>query len=284
MKTDRYLVRHFISNISFSRMASALIQAVFPSRCLKCRRFIRIRPLENCHESGSLTLSDNNLLNPFFCDNCLPGFQPITSPLCPICGTMFAARDDRDHLCGACLGKPRRFASARAAGVYGDILQIAVHQLKYTGKIQLARPMGRLLFRIFLDFSDRQPIDMVMPVPLHPSRLRQRGFNQADLLINEWEALFNTARPGIVFPVIERDILKRVRKTRSQMLLGKADRKRNIRNAFGVDPKKCAGMIDARILLIDDVYTTGATIDECARVLLRAGAARVDALTVARTL
>lgn len=268
----------------FRRLASILIHAIFPTRCLKCQRFIRIRHPENRHESGSLIISDDSLLNHFFCNDCLPGFQPITSPLCPICGTMFAGRDDRDHICGACIRKTRRFASARAAGVYGDILRIAVHQLKYAGKIQLAKPIGRLLFRIFLDFSDRHPIDMVMPVPLHPSRLRQRGFNQADLLIKEWESLFKMARPGNIFPDIERDILKRVRKTRSQMLLGKADRKRNIRNAFGVDSKKCAGMTDARILLIDDVYTTGATLDECARVLLRAGAGRVDALTVARTL
>jgi len=272
------------STKSFGYLLSVLVQAVFPSRCLKCRQFIQPGHEANLDEAGHRAFSDSLVLSRFFCHDCLSGFQPITSPLCPVCGTMFSTVEDTDHLCGACIAKPRRFASALAAGVYADILRIAIHQLKYAGRIQLARPMGRLLFNVFLDHTDRQPIDLIMPVPLHPSRLRQRGFNQADLLLKEWESLFEETRPGGVLPKIERQVLKRIRKTRSQMLLGKADRFRNIRKAFGVNQKGNKDITDARILLVDDVYTTGATLDECARVLLRAGASRVDALTVARTL
>ncbi len=130
-----------------------------------------------------------------------------------------------------------------------------------------------MLLAAFLRFWDSGDIDLILPVPLHPKRFRQRGFNQAYRLMSNWKheysALAATTR-----------LLVKLRATAPQTGLGKVQRRRNIRNAFGV--RQPEAVRSRQVLLIDDVYTTGATADECARVLLKCGAARVDVLTLAR--
>ena len=121
---------------------------------------------------------------------------------------------------------------------------------------------------------------MILPVPLHPSRLRQRGFNQASLLIRSWSRIAHRPLCDLSHNRLEDDLLIRTKHTEPQSALGRAQRTLNIKNAFGLNgEKKVQG---ASILLIDDVYTTGATVNECGRLLLRSGARQVDVLTLAR--
>jgi len=149
-----------------------------------------------------------------------------------------------------------------------------IHQFKYQGNIRLARPLGLMLLNTFMHFFSPGNIDMIVPVPLHAKRFRQRGCNQAYLLVKDWR------RCDPTLPPVERDALFRIRRTDPQTGLGREERNKNIKQAFSVEEDhKTQGK---KILLVDDVYTTGATVNECARVLRAAGAKQVDVLTLAR--
>ena len=151
---------------------------------------------------------------------------------------------------------------------------------KYKGKIQLARPLGELLFSALRLFWDQDSIDVVIPVPLHLKRFRQRGFNQAYLLLRDWQTFAELMPFDLGDLEIERDVLSRTVPTLPQTGLDRRQRAANIKDAFELVNE--AKIIDKRILLVDDVYTTGATVDECARLLLHHGAAHVDVLSLAR--
>ena len=211
-----------------------------------------------------------------FCSRCRAEIHTPRSPLCLICGAPFATAGGADHRCDRCLTYTFGFGCARACTLYdaGDTVQhplkSVLQRYKYNRDVGLARPLGRLL-------SERCPVvvgayDVIMPVPLHVSRLRWRGFNQAQLL----------ARPlarqaGVPMDALS---LERIRHTRPQVELTEAERRRNVAHAFRVTRPECVHR--RRILLVDDVYTTGATVDECSRELKRAGAASVDVLVLAR--
>ena len=149
-----------------------------------------------------------------------------------------------------------------------------VHRLKYDGKIQLKGPLGILLLSAYFRYWKRDDIDLIIPVPLHVKRFRKRGFNQSYLLVREW------AKMKFLTPPVARDVLVRKRWTDSQTGLGRKHRIANIKDAFSIsDPSKIIGR---KILLVDDVYTTGATVNESSKVLRGAGAEQVDVLTLAR--
>jgi ComF family protein len=171
---------------------------------------------------------------------------------------------------------------ARSAGVYDNVLMAAIHCLKYKEKIQLARPLGVLLFMAFCRYWNMANLNLIVPVPLHKRKLSSRGFNPSFFLVKEWALIvksLNRALPAIPVAV---DILVRKRWTESQTGLGRKDRLQNIKNAFDVSDS--SKVKRKNILLVDDVYTTGATANECAKVLIRAGAAHVDVLTLARAM
>jgi ComF family protein len=148
----------------------------------------------------------------------------------------------------------------------------AIHRLKYGGKTALARPLGALARATFCQSWNAGSIDLLLPVPLHMKRLRQRGFNQAYLVNKKW-----AAQEGIPFDGFA---LSRSRWTEPQTTLARAERRKNVRGAFSLlHPDGVKGQ---RILLVDDVFTTGATVNECARVLMKGGARWVDVLTLAR--
>ncbi|KPJ77184.1 MAG: hypothetical protein AMJ54_09150 [Deltaproteobacteria bacterium SG8_13] len=207
------------------------------------------------------------------CDSCRQQVVTVQRPLCTVCGRMFEDREGSDRRCGDCTRQPRYFASARSAVLYISGFRKVVHQFKYRGKTRLAGPFGDILLGTFLRFWGSDDMDLILPVPLHPKRFRQRGFNQACLLMANWNRLDArlAATPRL---------LVRTRATAPQTGLGKAERRRNIRRAF--DVKRPESVRSRRILLVDDVYTTGATVNECARVLMHCGARRVDVLTLAR--
>jgi ComF family protein len=214
------------------------------------------------------------------CANCLAQLIRVESPLCVRCGIPFKSRQGQDHHCGACLAADNQFGLARAALVYDRIITEVIHCFKYKGKIQLAGPLGELLLTAFMFFWDKDSIDMILPVPLHPGRFRRRGFNQAHLLIRNWPDMADRGFCDLAPLRIERDVLIRKTPTAPQTGLGRAQRAVNIKNAF--DLRREETIVNKRVLLIDDVYTTGATVNECARLLLSGGARQVDVLTLAR--
>jgi len=268
-----------------------IAEAVFPQRCRSCGSYWASEPkapsIGNRHPAAldvrdGLADSFKVLAIPFLCPACVASFEEVTSPLCGRCGVMFQSRVGEDHLCSDCMRRPGKFRRARAVGVYSGALRALIHQLKYRACLALGDPLGRLLQEAFRRHWSPEEVDMVLPIPLHRRRWRQRGFNQAQMLVDAWA---NAAREGNRnwhrFPKA-RDILVRSRPTTPQTGLGKKERRRNIRRAFTVVDRDAVR--GRRVLLVDDVYTTGVTAEEAAHALNRNGADFVDVLTVARTM
>ena len=203
------------------------------------------------------------------CDSCWSSIVPLTHPLCDRCGDplpTWRVVSVPLACCPRCRRTRRAIDRARAIGSYDGALRAIVHALKYEGRRSLARPLGRLM----RERGAKMMIGAacVIPVPLHPSRKRHRGFNQAEDLAREMRIPITKA-------------LRRVRATATQTELPAGQRHRNVRDAFAPTPA-AAALADAIVVLIDDVSTTGATLDACARVLKQAGIAEVRALTAAR--
>ena len=279
-----------LSNILY-RVYQIFQEAVFPPKCLVCDAFYRIpKPGRQGISSDSdpdevaRPLSVRNQaeisLATCLCPNCLADLIPVESPLCSCCGIPFKSRLGQDHYCGACIASGNNFGIARSPLVFDRTITEVIHSFKFRGKIQLARPLGELLWTAFAFFWDIARIDIIMPVPLHPNRFRQRGFNQAYLLIRDWPDLAAHHFCDFSHIRIERDVLIRTRPTDPQSALGRTQRALNIKNAFGLDREET--FRGKNILLVDDVYTTGSTVNECGRVLLKHGARKVDVLTLAR--
>ena len=187
-----------------------------------------------------------------------------------------AAAGAERPLCGGCVAEPTPLSSCTAAASHQGIAAAAVHRLKYSdGLLQVGRQEGMAIARLLVAFLARrggvEAGAVLMPVPLHPKRLRERGFNQSALIARELRR-HTGAR-------IDFDGLRRVRDTASQTGLGRADRRANVRGAF-----ECRGgwRAPVRVCLVDDVATTRATLDAAARALWAAGARRVDALCLTR--
>jgi len=251
-------------------MLAAIVSALFPARCLGCGQLFRRQPRNKV--DGSEDSDAARALADYFCPACSGQWTAVASPLCSRCGMVFKSRVGPDHICGRCLERPGAFTRARAAGVYDGTLRMAIQALKFKGHTRLANPLGRLLFGTYRRYWPDGDIDMIAPVPLHRRRFRRRGFNQAFLLVKAW--------PLSGEAVAVRDLLARNRPTPPQTGLDRRQRRINIKNAFGVRrPGESAGK---RVLLVDDVLTTGATAEACAAVLLKDGAKQVDVLTLAR--
>jgi ComF family protein len=232
----------------------APIDFFFPPRCSFCGE-----PREGLIPAG-------------VCSACLGHFRRVAPPRCPRCGVGFASDVGEDHLCSDCLGGNGHFTKARALAHYEGILPEIISRFKYRGDSRLAKPLGDLLADYEdPDFSFRD-YRLVVPVPLHPRRLRRRGFNQSLLLARRISRRYSLP--------LNFTALRRIRATAPQTELSGAERQKNIRGAFAVFHEKT--IAEKTILLIDDVFTTGATVEECAKVLLKAGARQVDVLTLAR--
>lgn len=197
--------------------------------------------------------------------------RPISYPLCQVCGIPFAGIG-ADHPCGSCLKKPPSFDAARAAFVYEGHCSELIHGFKYQNKAHLRRPLALLAQESLTEFVISRRPDMVVPVPLHKKRLRSRGFNQAvllgELLAREWQL------------PMERRALQRIRWTEPQVSLSAAERRENVKGAFAVSDN--VAVQGKRVLIVDDVLTTGSTVEECSCMLKCAGAADVAVVTVAR--
>jgi len=205
------------------------------------------------------------------CERCWRSILPLTPPICDRCGDPLPAwRETSVALarCPRCRRRARFVDRARAIGAYDGALRAIVHALKYDGRRSLARPLAALMRQ--RGAAMLEGAACAIPVPLHRSRHRRRGFNQADDLARH-----------VGLPVCR--ALRRIRATQTQTGLPAARRHRNVRDAFATTPTAGA-LAGATVVLIDDVSTTGATLDACARVLKRAGAREVRTLTLARAL
>ena len=265
--------RAWVGRVWVSRVAESVFSVLFPSDCRIC---------------GEPQLNISRLP---VCPHCLASIHPVRGKLCDVCGervlSSYAQADVEGVMrCPVCRRIERPFGRAVAYGSYDGGLRELIHLLKYNGVRPAAKVLGRMLAEVVAALEpcfepaglfDRHRI-AVIPVPLYKTKRRQRGFNQAELI----------ARAALRFyPARERlqlvpDLLLRTRDTPSQIGLTSHQRRANLRGAFSV--ARASEVTGREVLLVDDVYTTGTTATECARVLRRAGASRVWVATVARTL
>lgn len=257
--------------------------AFFPISCMGCERLFRLskRPgntdeNDACPEPAQF----KSEMAPFLCPSCMNRFQGISAPMCTVCGMPFASPYGPGHICGSCENSPNHYDQARSVGYYAASLRSVIHRFKYHAATQLAAPLGRLMWHALHHHFPSADIDMVIPVPLHSRRLRSRGFNQSALLVRRWPPRPPGGDRSDGTPWIAAGLLKRHRPTLPQTGLNKAQRADNLKRAFSV-PNKVA-LEGKRVLLVDDVMTTGATANACAYALKKAGAARVDVVTLAR--
>ncbi len=242
---------------------------------MKCRQYQRVHAL--VHGLGALLfpapclVCERVLAEPFrspVCRDCELSFPRIRAPGCPRCGLPY---EDgvTPGLCGPCRGE-RHFELARSVAPYEGSIRVALHALKFGRRERVARTLGRMAAACLAE-SELGPFAAAVPVPLSRRRRRERGFNQAELLAR---TVASTCGLSLAH------LLARSRDTRPQAELGRAARRRNVRGAFRVRmPRRLVG---ERLLVVDDIFTTGATSEACAEALLRAGAGAVDVLTVAR--
>lgn len=234
-------------------LLSRALDAILPPRCLAC---------------GDLVEAPESL-----CPACWSAADFLGPPLCACCGLPFELADEAGDgtLCGACIRQPPPFRRARAVLRYGGPARDMVLSFKHADRTDLAPAFARWMARSGAELLAEA--DVVVPVPLHWRRLFRRRYNQSAMLAVQLGRL-----GGLTVAV---DALARRRNTPSQGTRGRLARARNVRAAFAVAAGGRA--VEGRsVLLVDDVMTSGATVGECARVLLRAGAAAVDVLTLAR--
>jgi ComF family protein len=253
-------VRRFISFLQ------NLLDLVYPRSCLQCNASVK----NDGPKGADTAFADLS----HFCSSCWRTIRRLNGPRCPLCALPFvsgvALLRSPDHHCGDCREDPPAFSRAITPFAYEGTLVKAIQYFKYNKGNVLAGPLAHLL----RNDLETLRIDRVMAIPLHPRRLRSREFNQS-LLLAEQISRFR-ALPLLI------DAMSRVRETPPQVGLSKRERRENIRRAFSVT--RPGSIRDQRILLIDDVYTTGATLREGAATLMRAGAKEVVVAAVARML
>lgn len=230
-----------------------LVDLVLPPRCPGC---------------GVLVADDLQ-----FCGDCWGRLRFISDPACTSCGKPFAQGRDDDLVCAECLANPPLHDGIKAAVLYDDLSRSIVLRLKHGGKIGLARLVARHLDRHLPD--DATDVVLV-PVPLHRWRLWRRGFNQSILI-----ARALAARRGLR---VETDVLRRIRATPPLKGMTRKQRAIAVRGVFDIPADRRRLIAGRDVLLVDDVYTTGATANACVRLLKRAGAARVTIFCWARVL
>lgn len=233
-----------------------LLDAVLPPLCLGCNEIVGT--------PGTL------------CAACWQSFSFVAPPHCARCASPFAEDLGEGALCGACLARPPRYRRARAALIYDTRSRRLVLPFKHGDRTDIARACGRWMARAGAELLGEA--DLVAPVPLHWRRLFTRRYNQAQLLAS---VVVREAAVG-PRPRLAPDLLRRRRWTGSQSGLRAQERHGNVRQAFDIHPRWAAKLSGKTVLLVDDVLTTGATVEACARILQRGGARHVDVLTLAR--
>ncbi|MBT5049947.1 MAG: ComF family protein [Rhodospirillaceae bacterium] len=234
------------------RAAEGATGLLLPRRCLACGT-----PVDG---QGAL------------CAACWPEIQFLSPPLCSTCGYPFDYDPGAGVLCGACTAQSPVYNRARAVFVYDDASRGPLLAFKHADRTDAAPSFARLMVQAGSEIWPDAP--MIVPVPLHRRRLVSRRYNQSALLAHSLAA--ETGLTSVS------DLLVRTRHTPTQGGLSASGRRRNVRGAFAVRRDSLSLVRDAHVLLVDDVFTTGATVETCATTLLRVGARAVDVLTLAR--
>jgi ComF family protein len=234
-----------------------LLELFFPADCQACK-----------NELGSSKV-------PFFCESCWSGIQPIEGPLCPQCGRPFsssiALAYSPGHRCGDCRAHPPHFDNVTTPYPYEGTLAKGISLFKYQRQVSLVDPMMKLATP-FLHSLERA--EVILPVPLHRARLKKREFNQSLILADALGKLLKKPTLG--------HLLVKVSHTDRQVRLSRRLRRKNLEKSLMIlDEKAVSGK---NVLLVDDVFTTGSTLNECARVLKKAGSREVYGFALARTL
>jgi ComF family protein len=242
--------------------------AAAPRLVRRAIRFFLPNHCTNCHS----WLTDDP--NPHFCSDCWSTIALMPEARCTRCDHPFpssiATTYSPHHVCQSCAERPPAYTRAWTLYPYMPPLQHAIHLFKYQGKVSLAAPLAALMIARLPPLNS---VDVIIPVPLHVERLRQREFNQSLLLADHIGRHLDT-------PVAYTNLV-RTAPTPAQTTLSRKSRQNNLRRAFAV--RRPDAIINKRILLIDDVFTTGATVNECAKALRKAGSGDVFALTLGRT-
>ncbi len=235
----------------FQALAAKLVDTVLPAQCISCYQLAGL--------PGRL------------CAGCWGELSFIEQPLCDRLGLPFAFHPGEGIVSAKALARPPVWHRARAAVEFNDMSRKLVHALKYYDRHEVADMMGQAMSRAGRDLL--AGADLVVPVPLYRFRLWQRRFNQAGLL-----ASLVAQNAGVA---CQSDVLQRSRPTRQQVGLSSSQRRDNVKNAFTINADNADNLYGARVVLVDDVVTTGATISACSQILLDAGCVQVDVLSFA---
>ncbi|MBT2185593.1 ComF family protein [Sphingobium nicotianae] len=232
----------------FQTAVRPLLDYALPPRCAACGVIV--------DETGTL------------CAPCWSSIDFLGEPLCAICGVDLPSMSAEATSCGACIAAPPPYDRARAVMRYGEVARLMAHRLKYGRRLSLSGVMAAHIARL-LSVDQTAPA-LIVPVPLHRWRIWSRGFNQAALI-----ARHVGKRSGLP---VEVDLLRRVRNTPPLHALGTRERARVVRGAFALAPGATEALTGRTVILIDDIWTTGATATACSRLLRQGGAGRIEIL------
>lgn len=237
-----------------SEISRAILNLVYPIYCQGCR--------------GKLPYDNNRYL----CQECLEQIKLNRPPFCIRCGRPLSGGEDTKTLCPDCLNKNRHFERAWQCCQYQGLIKELIHKFKYERKLFLKGALIEILDNFTRTCIDYKDIEAIIPVPMHQVNTSRRGFNQAAILSEGLSKKLGVGFSG--------SCLFKIRRTKQQVNLDKVARFNNIKAAFRA--KKDVGLKGKRLLLVDDVFTTGATAEECSKALTAAGAKAVWVLTLAR--
>ena len=231
----------------FCLLEQELLELLYPPRCPFCDRLVRKKQ--------------------WICPDCRLTISYIKEPLCKKCGK--PVFDTRVEYCRDCRKKPHKYTQGKAVWTYEEKVKKSVYRFKYQNKREYARCYAKEMADRYGDWICRMGIQLIVPIPLHKSRRRKRGYNQAEILAKELSNYLHIP--------MNTKLLVRVKNTKPQKLLNDAERKNNLKKAF----KTTENIVQLKyILLVDDIYTTGSTLDAAAQALLDAGAHKLYACCI----
>jgi ComF family protein len=239
---------------SLLELKDDLLDFVYPQHCAICKKHLRREEKD-------------------ICQVCWNSLVTLTDPFCPYCKSFIEEEDTECSFCKSAgeFSEDHKILLVRSLGRFDEYYKELIHRFKYGKKIPLGKRLGRRLGETINDDSIFLKSDFLIPVPLHKSRYRERGFNQSEIIAEEI-----SKATGLPFL---KDMLKRKKNTKDQTNLSPQEREKNVRGAFVVtEPEMINGK---KIILVDDVITTGATLSECARMLKQAGAEKILGMTIA---
>jgi len=241
--------------------------AIFPPRCLKCGSFLTTEESLTINQTAEQLNSPYMHFAKYFCSSCFIAGGGVT-----ISTHSYESRN--------LYLPPSDGIEILASSKYEGMLKESIHLLKYGSKTGLADPLGALLFQTFARYCENKPVDLIIPIPLYRFKMVKRGFNQSFLLVRNFKKYWLQYRGVTPLWRIAPELLIRERNTKSQTGFNREQRQKNVKGAFSV--RRAKRIQNSRIVLIDDVHTTGATATEAGKVLIEAGASSVAAIVVAQ--